>query len=44
MTKKIELGMGVSVEIKQLKKEKVVIFDNKIENGIWNNKRQVFFQ
>ena len=39
-----DLGMGVKLEIKETKTMgKIVIMDNYIENGIWNNKRQVFY-
>ncbi len=37
-----DLGMGVVIEIKQLKNNQVVIMDNKIDNEI--NNRQMWFQ
>jgi hypothetical protein len=38
----MELGMGINLEIKQLKNNKVVIMDNKIDNEL--NNRQMWFQ
>lgn len=37
-----DLGMGVAIEIKQLKNNQVVIMDNKIDNEI--NHRQMWSQ